>query len=259
MGIANPNELIVSTIGDKTFKSCRQCAAHLRYTIARLKRLFPNAHFHIIQTSFNDDISASAGTHDKCSCFDIEIFGLSWPQQQWFVRNCGWAGWWRQPWQGFSNHIHMCSITCRAPKGEFVPAQVMDYYNHTYGLAGMHNTDQDKSWFPGDEGDPPWPVGNPIQWRRDINETLFDYEKEIEEADMTPEQEDRLVKRVKEAILDEVIDTEEGTDITVRMAAKRAAQTPDLVRANRNILDSLKTSVATIKTNVAAIKKKLGA
>ena len=34
--------------------------------------------------------------------------------------------------------------------GVFVPGQLVDYFNHAFGLAGQHEPNSDKSWFPPD-------------------------------------------------------------------------------------------------------------
>lgn len=278
MGVENRNELITVSIGGKTFKTCRQCAAHLKWTIDKLKKRYPNARLRIIQPSFNTRVKASEGTHDHCSCFDVEIIGLKWSTAQRFLRSCGWAAWWRTPAQGFINHIHMASITCTQRKGIYVDgglsqfgekrtsSQLDDYYLHTFGLKNMHNVDLDKSWFPGDEGAPPWPVGTPAQWRADINKTLFDYDEWLD-SQMDDKQMERLANMVRDKVLNARIDKDKP--VTVRGALRSASNTPGLVRELKKLvvgkggindsLNAIKNRTNGIKEIVDNIKTKLGA
>jgi hypothetical protein len=179
--------------GHGFFQCSKATANHLDYTKQRLAKQHPSARLIIIQGCYHDDVDVSAGTHDKDRCLDVMIVGLTWSAAQRFLRSCGWAAWWRKPSQGpWSDHIHMCSLVhphLAIPVGVFVPGQIEDYYLHAFGLAGMHNVDLDKSWFPGDEGRPPWPVGTPAQWRADIDKTLDDFyawEKELEDDMPSP-------------------------------------------------------------------------
>ena len=154
------------TFGGKTFRCSRRTADHLRWTYWKLKARHPLAKLVVIQGCYNTTIAASAGTHDYDACLDVRIQGLSWPKAQAFLRACGWAAWWRTPAQGFSDHIHMISFPPGLPKnpttaqvdaafdriglrvGEYVPAQVDDYFAHAYGLKGQHRAGSDDSWFP---------------------------------------------------------------------------------------------------------------
>jgi hypothetical protein len=216
--MSNPNALMTAEVGGRKFKCTRRTYAHLVWTIERLEHLHPKAYLRIIQTSYNTGVAASAGTHDFDAAFDVEIVGLDWWSAQRFLRAHGWAAWVRLP-PAFGWHIHMISI----PKGGrsfpqkvgiYVPGQLVDYYNHTFGLKNQHNVDLDKSWFPGDEGPNP-PVGTPAQWRRDIDATIFDFEeweRELED-EMKAEDWDRLRKIVREEVdgaLDTPVKTKEG-------------------------------------------------
>lgn len=193
----NAAEVITATIGGRTFRTGRRTAAHLLWTIKQLERLHPAARLVVIQPTYNVGVAASAGTHDKDSALDVQIVGLDWWAAQRFLRAHGWAAWVREP-PTFGWHIHMLSLGCPGPVGIFVPGQVDDYYRHTFGLKDQHNTDLDKSWFPGDKGKPPWPVGTADQWRRDIAATIFDYPAWVreQEDDMQPEDWDKLRKIV---------------------------------------------------------------
>ena len=219
-------EVITVTLGDKTFRAGRRTAAHLEWTIERLAAEHPDAHLHVTQPCYNTDVPASAGTHDKDGVLDVAIEGLAWWVAQRFLRTHGWAAWFRHTgqWAAIANwHIHMVSLGCPGPVGEFVPGQVDDYYRHTFGLAGQHNTDADPSWFPGDEGPAPWPVGTPEQWRRDIDLTVFDYP--AWEDDMPLSDED--IAKVAEAVWAHIVreaDPKTGvTEQTAEAALKKAA------------------------------------
>ena len=155
--MTDPSEVISVTIGGKTFRTCRHCAAHLEDTIDRLAKAHPTARLRIIQPSFNTGVSASAGTHDYCSAFDVEIANLGWWDSQRFLRTCGWAAWFRFP-PAFPLHIHKVSIGCPARVGIYVPGQLDDYRRHALGLKGQHDSGADTSWFPAD-----------------IASTIFDY------------------------------------------------------------------------------------
>lgn len=144
------------TTGGKPARMGRRTAAHLDYTIALLAVLHPGAKLHVIQSAYNTGVDASAGTHDKDGCLDVYIEGLSWWDQQRFLRTCGWAAWYRYP-PTFGRHIHMISLGCPGPLGEFVPGQIRDYYNHRTGLKGHA---RDHSWFP-----------------PDIDATVFDFDE----------------------------------------------------------------------------------
>lgn len=155
--MSDPAEIITSTLGGKTFPSCRFCAYHLQATIARLARRFTDDTLVVIQPPFNTTVSASAGTHDKCSAFDVQIVGMFWTAAQRFLRESGWAAWYRPAQAGlWSDHIHMVSLGCCGPKGDLIPGQVADYHSHRTGLAGH---EPDPSWFP-----------------PDIDSMLFDYD-----------------------------------------------------------------------------------
>jgi hypothetical protein len=148
--MSDPAQIITVTLGFKTFQACRFCAAHLEDTIARLGKRFPNAQLIVIQPPWNDGVTASAGTHDKCACFDVQIVGFSWIAAQNFLRSNGWAAWYRPAIAGlWGDHIHMVSLGCTAPRGALVPGQVADYYARLDGLKGHA---PDPTWHPADIG-----------------------------------------------------------------------------------------------------------
>lgn len=148
-----------TTSGERAIMG-RRTAAHLDWTILRLKKKYPNARLEVIQSAYNDDVPQSAGTHDKDAALDVRIVGLGWWAAQWFLRMCGWAAWFRRP-PSFSEHIHMISLGY--PGGDdfvgiYVPGQVDDYYRHALGLKGQHDSGSDTSPFP-----------------RDIDSKIFDF------------------------------------------------------------------------------------
>lgn len=126
----------------------------------------------VIQAAFNTTVEASKGTHDEDMVVDVFIPGVSWWDQQRFFRANGLGCWYRHP-PLFGNHIHGFTLPPREGKtiaddfsvhgfevGIFVPGQLVDYYSHAFGLAGAHEPNSDKSWFP-----------------PNIEATIFDLEK----------------------------------------------------------------------------------
>lgn len=128
----------------------------------------------VIQSAFNTTVSASAGTHDFDACLDIYIPGVSWWEQQRFLRANGFACWYRHP-PLFGNHIHGFTLPEREGRsisddykvhgfkvGKYVDggyatygrlvtsSQISDYYNHAFGLSNQHTPNSDRSWFPDD-------------------------------------------------------------------------------------------------------------
>ena len=158
---SNPAEVRTVTIGGKTFRAGMRTIAHLQWTIEQLAKRFPMARLEVIQGSYNSGVAASAGTHDFDGVLDVRIVGLDWWVAQKFLRQCGWAAWFRHTgdWAAPSAwHIHMISIGCPGPVGIFIPGQLDDYFRHSLGLKGQHDSGLDDSWFP-----------------PDINATIFDF------------------------------------------------------------------------------------
>lgn len=119
--------------------------------------------FTVIQPPYNTTVAASAGTHDFDACIDWYIPGIGyWAAQRWGRAN-GLAGWYRSTNTIWSNHLHGFTLP-PSPKGDtnhwddfgaagfkvgvYVPGQLVDYYNHAYGLSGQHEPGSDGSWFP---------------------------------------------------------------------------------------------------------------
>ena len=166
-----------------TFRATRRTVQHLDWTIARLRRRIPWARLHIIQPCYNDTVAASAGTHDRDAVFDLRISGIGWWRAQWFLRNAGWACWFRHTGQWAPRdawHIHAISLPTGLPAdptaeevgaayrriglvvGEFIDggltskgstratSQVEDYYIGGLGLKGEQASGSDTSPFPAD-------------------------------------------------------------------------------------------------------------
>lgn len=146
------NTVASRTIGGKTFRASQRTADHLNHTIKALAKKYPGTRLRVIQGCYSNG-PLSAGTHDGDAVLDVEIVGLNWWTAQRFLRELGWAAWYRHTgtWAAQSAwHIHMISLGYTTPVGEFVPGQVDDYYRHALGLKGQHNSGSDKSWFPPD-------------------------------------------------------------------------------------------------------------
>lgn len=245
-GRADPAEVITITFGGRTFRAGRRTAAHLAWTQRELTKLSPGALIVVLQSCYHTGFEPSAGTHDGDGVLDVRIIGAAWsePRKQRFLRAHGWADWWRHTgsWANPDDwHHHMVSLGCPGPVGVFVPGQVDDYYRHTFGLKGQHNTDLDKSWFPGDVGANP-PVGTPEQWAAAIDETYFDFaqwERELED-DMgwetwTQKERDDAAKAIAAETAPLVVKqmlaafVDDGKT-SVRAALRKAAGVPKLLR-----------------------------
>jgi hypothetical protein len=177
--VSDPAEVIEVTLGGKTFRAGRRTAAHIEWTIEQLAKRVPDATLHVIQPCYNTGVDASAGTHDKDGVLDFAILGLDWFPAQRFLRECGWAAWFRFP-PAFPLHLHAVSLGCPGPLGEFVPGQILDYHAHAFGLANQHDPGSDHSWFPAD-----------------IDATEFDYR--AWEDRMTPQDLEKLTAAVTTA------------------------------------------------------------
>lgn len=149
--------------GDPVIGSLRTIA-HLDKTSKQAEKRF-GFEIEALQGAYNDDIEASAGTHDKDAVLDVFIPNVPWKIAQTFLRARGWAAWWRYP-PTFGNHIHMISLGFRLPVGEFVPGQVADY-RATPPRDGLAGHAVDPTWHPDD-----------------IDSTIFDFqewEREMED------------------------------------------------------------------------------
>lgn len=158
-----------AAIAGVSFRASSRTQQHLLHTIARLAIKHPGARLVILQPCYNTGVEQSAGTHEFDAVLDVEIVGLNWWDAQRFLRELGWAAWFRHTGKWASPnawHIHMISLPPGIPAnptaddvtaafeaiglrvGEFVPGQVDDYYAHALGLKGQHRAGIDHSWFP---------------------------------------------------------------------------------------------------------------
>jgi hypothetical protein len=187
------------------FNCSARTGAHLdstkRALAARATKDGKSYSLRIIQGCYNSSVDASAGTHDKDACLDVQIVGMTWAEAQRFLRAQGWAAFWRKPSQGpWSDHIHMVSLppyklAFVAPVGIYVPGQVNDYYAKLNGLSSHL---PDKSWHP----DP-------------IKATIFNYSAWIEELTAR----ERLRNLAKRAL-----DLKATIDATKRLIARLAGK-----------------------------------
>ena len=133
------------TVYGGTARMGRRTAAHIDWTTERLAKEHPGARLRIIQSCYNTTVAASAGTHDKDGCLDVQIDGMDWYDAQHYLPGHGWAAWYRYPPTFSPSHIHMISLGCPGPVGIYVPGQIDDYYHHRTGLVGHYS---DNSWHP---------------------------------------------------------------------------------------------------------------
>lgn len=173
-GGTDPAGVVEATVASHTGRYGRRTLAHIQWTIAQLAKLHPGARLVIIQGCYNTGVALSAGTHDGDGVLDVEIIGLTWLDAQWFLRQCGWAAWWRHTgsWAAQSEwHIHMVSLGCPGPVGEFIPGQVDDYYRHALGLKGQHNSGDDPTEHPADIDATYFDF---VLWEQELEDTMQD-------------------------------------------------------------------------------------
>lgn len=212
----DPAQITTVTFGGKTFRCSQRTHAHLLWTAERLAELHPGCAVRVIQGSFNDGVAASAGTHDRDAVLDVQIVGLSWWDAQRFLREHGWAAWFRFP-PLFTLHLHMISLGYPGRVGIFVPGQVEDYYRHALGLKGQHDSGSDDSWFP-----------------PDIDSTIFDYPEWLEahmplnDADLKALR--TIVREEVEKVAGELLATEQGNGNTRDNNLRRAGDTKALAK-----------------------------
>jgi hypothetical protein len=173
--------LKTKTIAKRRFTASAWTAGHLQHTIDVLKVKHPGTNLRILQTCFNTDVELSAGSHDFDGVFDVWIDEMPGDKAQRFLRGQGWAAWHRHTGKFANNiHIHMATIPpglpdppTRAQVGKaykalglkvgtlidggitatgvaFTSSQIVDYYQHAFGLKDQHTPGSDKSWFPKD-------------------------------------------------------------------------------------------------------------
>lgn len=169
-----------STSGGRAVYGSRRSIAHLEATNqAALEE--HGTEVVVIQSAYNTGVEASAGTHDYDAVYDVYLPGVDWRAAQRFLREQGWAAWFREP-PAFSEHIHMVSLGYRTQVGVYVPGQVADYYAHRNGLAG-HALDE--SWHPSD-----------------IDATVFDYPAWKAAQDMFSDNDRATLTNLSRAVAD---------------------------------------------------------
>lgn len=227
----------------KQYKGSLRTCAHQDWMDRRAHALFGQG-IHIIQTPYNTDVPASAGTHDYDVMRDWWIPGLGWWDTQRFGRAHGEFCWYRHP-PLFGNHIH--GGTLPVPEGSvrfddfttkvgvFVPGQLVDYYNHAFGLANAHTPGSDRSWFP-----------------KNIDATVFNLnayiavqrENEMEYKDWSQKSKDMLADDIADRLFRKekvnVVTDKGRQEVNVKNAITRAGSTPTVVRNNTDeILEAI--------------------
>ena len=154
-------------------KGSVRAIAHIDWMNRRSIAVFGHGH-EVIQSAFNDTISASAGTHDHDLVYDLHIPGIDYWRQQRFYRAHGFECWYRPTCSMWLNHVHgFCMVPFTGdPSKAFVErgfkvgvyidggwstygrlvtsSQAHDYAAHAFGLKGEHTPGTDQSWFPND-------------------------------------------------------------------------------------------------------------
>lgn len=177
------------SISKRYMASLRTCA-HQDWMDIRAFRRFGTG-ITIIQPPYNTGVPASAGTHDFDACRDWWIPGVGWWTSQRFGRELGEGVWYRHP-PLFGHHMH--GFTLPIPEGKvraddfatrvgiFVPGQLVDYYNHAFGLAGQHTPGSDKSWFPKNIDATVFKMSTYINMMREKNMEYKDWSRESKDA-----------------------------------------------------------------------------
>ena len=185
----------------------------------------------VIQTAYNTDVEASAGTHDYDNCIDWEIPGVAAFTAQTFARfECGMADWARTPAQGFPLHNHGFFLP---PGGYIFPfkvgkyidggkslglsgysSQLTDYWNEAYGLAGMHHQSSDPTPFPSDAAK----MAGIFNLDRYIQKQK---EQEMEYSDWSEASKRELAGDIADAIANRLLDVETVTLKTVDKPDKK--------------------------------------
>lgn len=185
----DPDEKITwqghATTGGRPVYGSRRTIAHLEHTEQLARQKFGSSYV-VFQGAYNSTVPASAGSHDRDAAIDGYIPGVDWWEMQRFLRELGWAAWYRHTGSFADDlHIHMISLGYTAPVGDLIPSQVRDYYAHRDGLAS-HAADD--SWHPAD-----------------IDSTIFDYPawKAALEDDM-PYTEKQLADIVSKAVAEQL-------------------------------------------------------
>lgn len=201
----------------------------------------------VIQPPYNSGVSASAGTHDLDAASDSRLLGIGWPEGQVWLRKRGLDCWWRHTgsWSSPSAwHFHgfpePAGFKFATSVGIFLPAQLVDYHNHAFGLAGMHVPGSDHSWYP-----------------PNIHATAFNLaafirtkqEETMEYKDWSDKSKAQLANDVADAIWNKaqvVVRTPDNQDkekVSTRVALGRAANATPLIRDQKSDIKGLQRQV----------------
>lgn len=223
------NKVITVSFGGRSFRCTQNTYAALLDTQARLSKAHPKAWIRVIQGPYNTGVAASAGTHDRDACLDVQIVGLTWPEAQRFLRKCGWAAWWRHTgsWASPSNwHIHMALLG--APAAGCVVGYLVDggvsMYGHLVASSQYDDYLNHRSGLSGHVADPTW---HPA----DIAGTIFKYARWLE-ANMQISK--KQMNDIADLVVAKLLKAEVGPaddQVPVRTALYRASNVPDLIRA----------------------------
>lgn len=232
--IGDPDELITTSFGGKTFKGSRRTHTHLWETQRVLSIFRDGATIRIIQPCYNTGVVASAGTHDKDAVVDIEILGWDdWYAESDFLRTCGWADWVRDPSQGFPWHHHMASRgTPNSRLGSLVPAQLDDFNRHALGLKDQHTSGADPQCFDraGRLRHSLSPLFNYATWKKDhvMTQEDRDWLKATMQT-MLDGQVEKTAARAADLVMAENVDTietgpDKGKKVTVKTALRQTSR-----------------------------------
>lgn len=170
----NPCRVVTATWNGRTFTAGERVWAALFAFQAWLDKHHPAFYIYVIQGAYNLGVAASAGTHDKDRALDVAVVNRRTGRRIWlrarrWFRRFGWASWWRHTGSWFSPsswHLHQVLLGGTCPVGDFIPAQIDDYYHHRTGLVGHL---LEPGWYP-----------------KNIDATVFDFEAwlRVQEDDM---------------------------------------------------------------------------
>jgi hypothetical protein len=212
----DPDEVITwrghVAVDGAPLRGSRRSIAHLEVTDQAALQKF-GTHVVVIQPAYHQGVEASAGSHDYDAVYDVYLPGVDWWDAQRFLREHGWAAWYRYTGSfADDQHIHMISLGYTTRVGYLIPGQVSDYYAHKSGLVGHA---ADTSWHPAD-----------------IDSTIFNYpawvraqEDDMPYSDWPKADRDALVNDVAGAVVEQLLDADlfpkmKDIELTVQQALK---------------------------------------
>lgn len=215
----DPDEVITwqghVAVDGAPLRGSRRSIAHLEATDQAALKKF-GTHVVVIQPAYHQGVEASAGSHDYDAVYDVYLPGVDWWEAQHFLREQGWAAWYRYTGSfADDQHIHMISLGYTTRVGYLIPGQVEDYRAHRSGLVG-HAVDD--SWHPAD-----------------IDSTIFDYDawkrdQDMSYSDWPKADRDALVNDVAGAVVEQLLAADlfpkmKDIELTVQQALKGKAAT----------------------------------